>query len=140
MHLEADRIMTIKVQCGSNYEVKEEGRGYLRVIPIEGGTVEGKVCGEVVPGGADWNTTLDSDSKIAHVFAKYLIRTPDGDYIDVQNEGLIKGDTQDKIKTSPRFKADLKGQYAWLNHGVYVASLDPGDEDAQVIITVYKLC
>lgn len=139
MNLKADHIMTIQVQCGKSYDIKEEGRGYLRVIPIEGGTVEGKVRGEVVPGGADWNTTLDSDFNLAHVFAKYLLKTSDGEYIDVQNEGIIKGDSDSKIKTSPRFKADLKGKYAWLNDGVYAASLEVGNKEGQVIITVYKL-
>ncbi len=139
MNLKAEHIMTIHVQCAKDYEVKNEGRGYLRVIPIVGGTVEGKVSGEVVPGGADWNTTLDSDSNLAHVFAKYLLKTSDGEYIDVQNEGVIKGDSDSRIKTSPRFKADINGKYAWLNHGVYVGALDPGAEEGQVIITVYRL-
>ncbi|NLL73490.1 MAG: DUF3237 domain-containing protein [Clostridiales bacterium] len=137
MNLEAEHIMTIHVQCDSNLDIKDNGIGYLRVIPIVGGTVEGKITGEVVPGGADWNTSLDSD--LAHVHAKYLLRTSDGEYIDVQNEGIIKNDTNNKIKTRPCFKADIKGKYAWLNHGVYVASLDPGKEHGQVIITVYKL-
>lgn len=137
MNLEAEHIMTIHVQCSSNLDVKDEGRGYLRVIPIIGGTVEGKICGQVVPGGADWNTALDSN--LAHVFAKYVLRTSDGEYIDVENEGIIKADSDSRIKTRPRFKADMKGKYAWLNHGVYVASLDAGHEEGQVIITVYKL-
>ena len=139
MYLEAEHIMTLHVQCADNMEVKDVGRGYLRVIPIVGGKVEGKICGEVVPGGADWNTTIDSNLNLAHVFAKYLIKTSDGEYIDVQNEGFIRGGDDSKIKTSPRFKADLKGKYAWLNYGVYAASLEVGNKEGQVIITVYKL-
>ncbi|MDD4112540.1 MAG: DUF3237 domain-containing protein [Herbinix sp.] len=137
MNLESEHIMTIHVQCSMNLDIKDEGRGYLRVIPIIGGTVTGKISGEVVPGGADWNTTLDSN--LAHVFAKYLLRTSDGEYIDVQNEGIIKVDIDSRIKTRPIFKADMKGKYAWINYGVYVASLDAGNEEGQVIITVYKL-
>lgn len=137
MILESEHIMTIHVQCSSNLDIKDNGIGYLRVIPIIGGTVEGKICGEVVPGGADWNTSLDSD--LAHVCAKYVLRTSDGEYIDVQNEGIIKFDIDSRIKTKPTFKADSNGKYAWLNYGVYVASLDPGNKEGQVIITVYKL-
>ena len=99
--------------------------------------MEGKICGEVVPGGADWNTSLEAD--ISHVCARYLIKTDDGEYIDVHNEGNIRFDINSKIKTSPKFKADIKGKYAWLNYGVYVAALDFGNQEGQVIITVYKL-
>lgn len=137
MNLEAEQIMTIHVQCSSSLDVKNEGTGYLRVIPIIGGTVEGKICGEVVPGGADWNTVLDLN--LAHAFAKYVLKTSDGEYIDVQNEGYIKTDVDSRIKTRPCFKADMNGKYSWLNHGVYVASLDSGHKTGQVIITVYKL-
>lgn len=137
MNLEAEHIMTLHVQCSSSLDIKNEGRGYLRVIPIIGGTVTGRISGEVVPGGADWNTSLDSN--LAHVKAKYLIRTLDGEYIDIENEGLIKFDADSRIRTRPSFRADINGKYAWLNYGVYVASLDPGHEEGQVIINVYRL-
>ena len=137
MNLEAEHIMTIHVQCSKDMEVRNNGAGLLRVIPIIGGRVEGKICGEVVPGGADWNTSLEAD--ISHVCARYLIKTDDGEYIDVHNEGNIRFDINSKIKTSPKFKADIKGKYAWLNYGVYVAALDFGNQEGQVIITVYKL-
>lgn len=137
MNLDAEHIMTLHVQCSSSLDIKNEGRGYLRVIPITGGTVTGRITGEIVPGGADWNTTFDSN--LAHVRAKYLIRTSDGEYIDIENEGLIRFDRESRIKTKPSFRADERGKYAWLNHGVYVASLDPGNEDGQVIINVYRL-
>lgn len=137
MNLEVEHIMTIHVQCSNNLDIKDNGIGYLRVIPIVGGTVEGIISGEVVSGGADWNTSLDSG--LAHVHAKYVVKTSNGEYIDVQNDGIIKSDTDSRIKTRPSFKADIKGKYAWLNHGVYVASLDPGNKEGQVIITVYKL-
>lgn len=137
MNLEAEHIMTIHVQCSDSFDVKGNGTGFLRVIPIIGGRVEGKIEGEVVPGGADWNTTYDSG--LSHLCAKYLIKTRDGEYIDIQNEGNIRFDLDSKIKTSPSFKADINGKYAWLNYGIYAASLDPGVQEGQVIITVYKL-
>lgn len=137
MKLEAEQIMTLYVQCGDCLEVKDNGTGYLRIFPIVGGTVEGKVAGEVVCGGADWNTTFPSG--VVHVCARYLLTTTDGYIIDIHNEGYIKVDTNSKIKSSLKFKADINGKYAWLNHGVYVASLDPGQKEGQVIITVYKL-
>jgi hypothetical protein len=137
MTLDAEMIMKIYVQCDKTMEVRNDGSGYLRVIPIVGGDFVGKICGEVVSGGADWNTTKENG--MAHVFAKYLLKTDDGEYIAIENEGRIRFDEQSKIKTSPRFQADCSGKYAWLNTGVYTASLDPGIKEGQVVITVYKM-
>jgi len=101
MTLDTELIMKLHVNCDLDMEVKSDGSGYLRVIPITGGYVEGKVNGSVVIGGADWNTTRENG--IAHVFAKYLIKTEDGEYIAVENEGKIRFDEASKIKTTPRF-------------------------------------
>lgn len=137
MTLDAELIMKLQVQCEKDMEVKNDGSGYLRVIPIIGGTFEGKINGEIIPGGADWNTTRENG--VAHVFAKYMLKTEDGEYIAVENEGKIKFEDNNGIKTSPRFQADWAGKYAWLNTGVYVASLDGGKEEGQVEITVYRM-
>lgn len=137
MTLTAEQILILHVRCEQTMEVKNDGSGYLRVIPIVGGTFEGKINGEVVSGGADWNTARENG--IAHVFAKYLIKTDDGEFIAIENEGKIRFEEKSVIKTSPRFQADAAGKYAWLNSGVYVASLEVGKQEGQVEITVFKL-
>lgn len=139
MQLEAEQILNIHVICQPEMEVKNDGSGYLRVIPIKGGTFEGKLCGEVISGGADWNTARENG--ISHVFAKYLLKTEDGEYIAIENEGKINftSDRQDEIKTVPRFQADDKGPYAWLNTGVYVGALEGGSQPGCVEITIYRM-
>ena len=76
---------------------------------------------------------------LAHVFAKYLLKTEDGEYIAIENEGRINFNSSGFIKTTPRFQVSSTGKYAWLNTGVYVASLDGGKEEGQVEITIYRL-
>lgn len=138
MYLEAEEILKIHVQCDKDMEVKNDGSGYLRVIPITHGWFEGKLKGKIVPGGADFNTTRDN--KVAHVFAKYLLQTEDGEYIAIENEGKIDGkDSERKIKTVPKFQANNDGLYAWLNTGVYVGELMGGRDPGQVEIIIYKL-
>lgn len=137
MTLDAELVMKIHVRCEKDMEVKNDGSGYQRVIPIVGGTFEGKISGTVVPGGADWNTKRENE--VFHVFAKYLLKTDDGFYIAVENEGKIANAYEAFIKTSPRFQVDGDSKYAWLNSGVYVGSLAGGKEEGQVEITVYKL-
>jgi len=137
MTLDAELIMKLHVICEMNMDVKNDGSGYLRVIPIVGGTFEGEIRGTIVPGGADWSTAGEYD--VSHVFAKYLLKTEDGEYIAVENEGKITGSNHSKIKTSPRFQADAKGRYSWLNSGVYAASLEAGQGEGQVEIEIYRL-
>ena len=70
-----------------------------------------------------------------------LLQTEDGEFISVENEGRVDFTNQDKrIKTSPRFQADVNGKYAWLNIGVYVGELHGGKELGEIEITVYQLC
>lgn len=137
MTLDAEMILKLYVQCDNTMEVRNDGAGYLRVIPIVGGSFEGKLCGEVISGGADWNTTRENG--VAHVFAKYLLRTEDGEYIAIENEGKIRFDEPSNMKTAPRFQVDSAGKYAWLNSGVYVGSLDVGVKENQVVITIFKM-
>ena len=133
--LEAEEIMQIKVKCETPLSVGDGGRGHLNVIPITGGIVTGKYKGRIVPGGADWSTIGENG---AHAFAKYLLEMENGEYIAVENEGILNKDDAN-IRTTPRFYANLKGNYGELNRGTYVASLDTDVDDYQVVIHVYRM-
>ena len=137
--LQADEIMRLSVKIAEPEIVGPTGSGKLQVIPIVGGTFTGaKINGRVVPGGADWNTTRDDG--IAHVFAKYLLETSDGEFIAIENEGLIDPNSESVIKTKPTFMANNTGKYRDLNHGVYVGELSetPNTKDS-VDIVIYRL-
>jgi hypothetical protein len=139
IHLPADEIMRLRVQVSAPKVVGQTGQGRLQVIPIIGGTFTGKgLSGTVVPGGADWNTAREDG--ISHVFAKYLLQTSDGEYIAIENEGLIDWHSESIIKTRPTFAADATGKYRDLNCGVYVGELSatPGVKDS-VDIVIYRL-
>ncbi len=68
--------------------------GVRRVIPIAGGTWTAvgpdgaELSGEVVPGGADWNTEIEEG--LAHVEARYSLRCPDGSLVEISNRGWIR--------------------------------------------------
>lgn len=133
----AEEILKIHAKCTPGLEVGKARDGFLCVIPIVGGSFEGKISGKVISGGADWNTRKDRG---AHVFAKYLLQAEDGEYIAIENAGVISDDAEDvKIKTIPSFTAREEGPYAWLNYGVYVGSLGSGEEEGTVEITIYKM-
>jgi hypothetical protein len=137
--LQADEIMRLCVKIAPPKVVGQTGLGTLQVIPIIGGTFSGKkISGKVVLGGADWNTTRPDG--IAHVFAKYLLETNDGEFIAIENEGLIDPTAAAVIKARPTFSASNTGKYSALNTGVYVGELvpTPGVDDS-VDIVIYKL-
>lgn len=75
-------------------EVGEISLGFRRVIPITGGTWTavgpdgGELSGEVVPGGADWNTEVEEG--LQHVEARYSLRAPDGSFVEVSNRGWVR--------------------------------------------------
>ena len=43
------------------------------------------------------------------------------------------------IKTTPKFTADLKGKYGWLNNGIYVGNLEEGKTPNSVSSKIYKM-
>jgi hypothetical protein len=138
--LAAELVLELSVDIGEILDIGQTARGHLRVIPIIGGTFTGKaIRGIVVPGGADWNTQMGNG--ISHVFAKYTLRTDDGSYISVQNEGYLQDNLLDAlIKTTPQFQADENGKYHWLSQGVYAGSLRGREGGIPgVLIQIFKL-
>ena len=90
--LAAEEVMHLTVKVAAPMVVGKTIGGFLLVIPIIGGYFSGdSIKGTVISGGADWNTTLDTG--VAHVFAKYLLETNDGEYIAIENEGLLNSNS-----------------------------------------------
>ena len=75
-------------------EIGQITGGLRRVIPITGGTwtaagLDGEeLSGDVVPGGADWNTEIADG--LSHVEARYSLRAPDGSLVEISNRGWIR--------------------------------------------------
>lgn len=139
MLLEADLVLELSVEVGETLEVGDTSKGWLRLIPITGGSFTGPdIRGRIIPGGYDWNTTL-SDGR-AHVMAKYALQTDDGVYISIENEGNLSSDPHGStMKTTPRFQV-TDGKYEWLKTGVFAGSLEAGQSEIpSVCIKIYKL-
>lgn len=139
MLLEAELVIELEVELGEVQEVGSTPKGFLRLIPITGGTFSGpNIKGRILPGGYDWNTTLSDGT--AHVLAKYAVQTDDGVCISIENEGVLGAEAeQHVIKTTPRFQV-ADGKYDWLRSGVFVGGLEAGrSEMPSVCIKIYKL-
>ena len=135
INLAAEEVLHIKVRCGEVMPVGAGPEGRLNVIPLIGGEVDGIFKGTVVSGGADWSITNNCGN---HVFAKYLLKTDSGEYIAIENEGILT-DEKRRISTVPKFYLDRNSKYNELNSGVYVASLEVGGPEFIVDIHIYKM-
>ena len=108
--------------------------GERRIVPFIGGHFEGKLAGEVLPGGADTQWVRPDGTAV--VDAKYMVKTPDGAIVHIHNRGLrvITLDVVDRIsqgesvdphsyyfRTTPEFDTGSP-KYAWLNNIVAVCS------------------
>lgn len=80
--------MRIDLAVGPPVEVGPvEGRN-RRCIPILGGAVTGRLAGEVLAGGADWQQ-IGSDGTI-EIDARYVLRLAQG-LVEVESRGLRAG-------------------------------------------------
>ncbi|WP_208591902.1 DUF3237 domain-containing protein [Gracilibacillus suaedae] len=120
-------------------EIGDTPKGFLRVIPIVGGTFEGPaINGRVVPGGADWNTVRKDGS--SEIWARYTLETDDGILISIINEGNHGNSKGETIWTHPSFLTSI-GWYAWLNEDTFVGKLEPQqvNEGIAVKLHFYRL-
>lgn len=87
-HLEF--LFRTRVTVAPPIQIGTVAAGERRIIPITGGSFEGKgIRGEVIPGGADWQLVSKDGSAV--VEARYTLKTDDGALIYVRNSGVRNG-------------------------------------------------
>ncbi len=124
--------------------------GEMLHIPIVGGHIRGqRLSGQVLPGGSDWPVIRKDGA--SQIRASYSIRTDDGVFIRIINEGLrVSGPEVMKrlragekvdpseyyFRSAPRFEV-ADGPYQWLRENIFVASLAPAGRSIK--IDVYRV-
>jgi hypothetical protein len=87
--LSKEPIFRIRADLGEIVEAGKTPYGGRRVIEILGGTVEGRVNGKIMTGGADWQ--IIRGDGVADVQARYVLETDEGARILVTSNGLRHG-------------------------------------------------
>lgn len=82
-------IFRIRAELGEIVEAGKTPYGGRRIIEILGGTVEGRVNGKIMSGGADWQ--IIRGDGVADVQARYVLETDAGARILVTSNGLRHG-------------------------------------------------
>ena len=125
--------------------------GNRRIIGINGGHFIGpKLKGDVLPGGADWQTVRADGT--ADLVANYSLKTHDGVIIFIENKGirtappevlarLAAGEdvpaSEYYMRTSATLEVADNSPYAWLNRAVIIST---GMRKANsVILRFYKV-
>ena len=98
--------------------------GERRVVAIQEGRFEGRITGNVLPGGADFQIVTDDGT--SYLDARYVVRTDDNALIIVHNRGIRHGvigadPSQYYFRSSPQFETGDE-RYFWLNKIVAVCS------------------
>lgn len=135
MALRDELVFTLDVVVGEAVEVGRTSTGFRRVIPILGGTVSGRLSGEVLPGGADWNTVRPDGT--VHLWARYEFRTVDGTVVSVVNEAIHGADAS-PVLTRPTFEVGEDGP-TWLVAGSFVGVLRSATVPGRVLIDILQL-
>jgi hypothetical protein len=113
------------VGIGGSISVGASKRGTRNIIPITGGSFSGRLTGEVLRGGADYQLF----GAAFELDARYTLRTDDDELIIVRNCGPTGG-------LVPVFETRSDGPYAWLNANTWLSS-DPGITIGAVNLTIY---
>jgi hypothetical protein len=128
-------VFDLDVRVAPAQELGEVGGGRRRVIPIVGGGLSGAgLKGEVLPGGADWQTIRPDGVTLLQ--ARYTIRMSDGATLGVINTGvrraapdvvrrLTAGEDVDPalyyFRATPIFEVG-PGPYQWLTENVFIST------------------
>jgi len=131
--------------------IGESSHGLRRIIPILGGPVQGPALkGKVIAGGADWQHVRSDGAW--ELQARYTVQTEDGVLIMVENRGvrygkpevmerLAKGEKVDAdqiyCRTVATFEAPRDSKYEWMNHTLFVGSVERLPDAA--IVRFYKV-
>jgi hypothetical protein len=85
----AEPFLIVEVEAAPPAETGPTGAGGRRFIPLLGGRVSGAIEGEIIPGGADWQT-VHADGNL-QIEAHYAFRTPGGAVVEVLSSGVRAG-------------------------------------------------
>ena len=107
-----------------------------RIVPINGGRVEGpRFKGRILPGGADWQTLSTTDG-LSRLEARYVLQHEDGTVVGVTNRGVRRGPAEvmarlaagERVepaayyfRASPEFDAP-PGPHRWLSESTFVCA------------------
>lgn len=115
-----EHFVDLEVHLGNIMEMGTGRAGQRRIIPIIGGRVSGRVEGEILNLGADWQTIFADG--VADLDTRYAFRTADGALIEIINLGVRHGPEEVLAKVAAGEDVPASDYYMRT-----VAKLESGD-------------
>ncbi len=110
------------------------------VVPITGGTISGRINGDVLPGGFDWAWLYDDGR--AEVEAHYVLKLDDGSLSTIVNAGgcaPVPGQADTfSGQAVPRFETASE-TYGWINDTQFVCRFTSRMADGFVELELYAI-
>jgi Protein of unknown function (DUF3237) len=138
-----EHVMTVKAKIEPLIDMGKTPSGQRRVVPIIGGTFEGKAFkGTIMPGGEDWQ--LIRDDGTMQLDARYWLREEDGTIIRVHNAVLLvltpSAMPPSYARSSVKLEAPI-GKHDWLNKAIFVGTIESDfkQRPATVTLNFYKV-
>jgi hypothetical protein len=111
-------VFEIEIPLERAVEVGRTQYGMRRVaVGLEGAVRGAKLSGGVVPGGLDFELTLEDGG--IEIEQALVLRAADGSYIYARNAGV--GPNAGDVRVVMDFEAPNDSEHAWLNAGKFVA-------------------
>lgn len=121
-------------------------RGKRRIIPITGGTIRGRINGEILNAGADFQIVVSPTT--ADLDARYIVRLDDGSHVYIQNSAIRRGSAEDVaalvrgenvpperiyFRCVPRFEVE-NPEHIWMTQSVFLGTGARYPEGVQISI------
>lgn len=149
MQPEFEEICEIQAEVGPILSLGAGVNGERRVVPILGGRVRGRLTGEILPGGADYQHIRPDG--VLELEARYILRLTDGALINVVNHGLRHASPEDMarlargepvppgrvyFRTAPRFDT-VAPEYSWMTQRLFLGLAER--HPALVVVRVFAV-
>jgi len=138
---ELEYCLQLKVALGQSYSVGQTPKGSRNIVPITGGTFEGKLPGkelkgEILPGGADYQMSNGGRTEIEAI---YCIKTDDGVTIHIRNCGIICMSDGMYFRCAPKFEAPEDSKYNWMNNSLFLCQPSFGGAGGGITLDVWRV-
>jgi hypothetical protein len=149
-----EHVADLKISVQRPVEVGQiiglNSRGQRRLIPITGGTIQGKhLNGKVLPGGADFQIIVSPTC--ADLDARYVLELDSGERVFVQNRALRRGSAADIAKLVKGEPVDPAAIYfrcvptfevpsaslSWLTESIFIGT--GARYPDHVLISIFRL-
>lgn len=144
-----EHVFDLTVELDPICEMGPGRGGQRRIIPIVGGTCQGRINGEVLSVGADWQTIFADG--LAQLDTRYALRTHDGAVIEVLNFGfrhgpadvmarVAAGEDVDPSEYYMRTHCRLETgdpRYDWVNRSLFLST--GGRRASSVVLSFFRI-